>query len=42
MSENLGTTPPAGAGIFLPDDLKRRMAEREAANAAKELRRVQK
>jgi hypothetical protein len=38
MSENRGTTQPAGAGIFSVADLKRRMAEREAAEAAKEVR----
>jgi hypothetical protein len=38
MSENRSATPPAGAGIFSVADLKRRMAEREAAKAAEELR----
>jgi len=41
MSENRSTTPPAGAGIFSAADLKRRMAEREAARAAEEVRRMQ-
>jgi hypothetical protein len=41
MSENRGTTPPAGAGVFSAADLKRRMAEREAAKAAEELRHMQ-
>jgi hypothetical protein len=41
MSENHSATPPAGAGIFSAADLKRRMAEREAAKAAEELRHVQ-
>jgi transposase len=41
MSENRGPTPPAGAGIFSAADLKRRMAEREAAKAAEEVRRMQ-
>src|SRR6201981_1258909 len=38
MSENRSTTPPAGAGKFSAADLRRRMAEREAAKAAEELR----
>ena len=38
MSESRGTTPPAGAGSFSATDLRRRMAEREAAKAAEELR----
>lgn len=37
MSENRGTTA-AGAGGFSAADLRRRMAEREAAKAAEELR----
>jgi hypothetical protein len=41
MSENHAPTPPAGAGIFSAADLKRRMAEREAARAAEEVRRMQ-
>ena len=41
MSENRAPTPPAGAGIFSAADLKRRMAEREAAKAAEEVRRMQ-
>src|SRR5262249_32971872 len=38
MSDDHGTPPPAGAGIFSATDIKRRMAEREAAKAAEELR----
>jgi hypothetical protein len=38
MAENRGTTQATGAGIFSVADLKRRMAEREAAEAAKEVR----
>jgi hypothetical protein len=41
MSETRNTGQPAGAGIFSADDLKRRMAEREAARVAEELRRLQ-
>ena len=41
MSADRSTTQPAGAGIFSATDLKRRMAEREAAKAAEELRRMQ-
>ncbi len=41
MSENRGTTQPAGAGIFSVADLKRRMAEREAARTAEEVRHMQ-
>ncbi len=41
MSDNRSTTQPAGAGIFSAADLKRRMAEREAAKAAEELRHMQ-
>ena len=41
MAENRGTTQPTGAGIFSVADLKRRMAEREAAEAAKEAHRMQ-
>jgi hypothetical protein len=37
MSENRGTTA-AGAGSFSAADLRRRMAEREAAKAAEEMR----
>jgi hypothetical protein len=33
--------PPAGAGSFSATDLRRRMAEREAAKAAEELRHMQ-
>jgi hypothetical protein len=38
MSENRSTTPPAGAGKFSAADLRRRMAEREAAKAGEEMR----
>ena len=38
MSENRSTTPPAGAGKFSAADLRRRMAERETAKAAEEMR----
>ena len=38
MSETKSTTQPTGAGIFSAADLKHRMAEREAAKAAEELR----
>ena len=41
MSENRSTTSPAGSGVFSAVDLKRRMAEREAAKAAEELRHMQ-
>ena|SRR5438309_998895 len=41
MSENRRARPPAGAGIFSAADLKLRMAEREAAKAAEELRHMQ-
>jgi hypothetical protein len=41
MSENRDTTQPAGAGIFSVADLKRRMAERAAAEAAKEAHHMQ-
>jgi len=41
MSGDRGTTQPAGAGIFSAADLKRRMAEREAAKAAEEARHMQ-
>jgi len=40
MSENRGTTQPAGAGTFSAADLRHRMAEREAAKAAEEMRHV--
>ncbi|HKM73682.1 MAG TPA: hypothetical protein VJX94_27070 [Stellaceae bacterium] len=42
MSSDHSTTPTAGtgAGTFSAADLKRRMAEREAAKAAEELRRM--
>ena len=38
MSENRSSTQPAAPGIFSAADMKRRMAEREAAKAAEELR----
>ncbi len=38
MPEDRGTTQPGTAGIFSATDIKRRMAEREAAKAAEELR----
>ena len=38
MSETKSTTQPTGAGVFSAADIKRRMAEREAAKAAEELR----
>src|SRR5712692_7128954 len=41
MSENRGATQPTGAGIFSAADLKRRMAEREAAKTAEEARNKQ-
>jgi hypothetical protein len=41
MSENRSTMAPAGAGSFSATDLRRRMAEREAAKAAEELRHMQ-
>ncbi len=41
MSENRSTTQAAGAGIFSVADLKRRMAEREAAKTAEEARHMQ-
>jgi hypothetical protein len=41
VSENRNTTPPAAAGIFSAADIKRRMAEIEAAKAAEEMRRLQ-
>jgi hypothetical protein len=40
-SEDRSTTQAARAGIFSAADLKRRMAEREAAKAAEELRHMQ-
>jgi hypothetical protein len=39
-SENRSTVPPAAAGMFSAADLKRRMAEHEAAKAAEEMRRM--
>jgi hypothetical protein len=41
MSENRSTTQPTGAGVFSVADLKRRMAEREATQAAQEVRHMQ-
>src|SRR5258708_12834328 len=41
MAENRSTMQPIGAGIFSVADLKRRMAEREAAEAAKEVHHMQ-
>lgn len=41
MSDNRALAPAAGSGVFSATDLKRRMAEREAAKAAEELRRMQ-
>jgi hypothetical protein len=41
MSENRSTPPPAGAGSFSATDLRRWMAEREAAKAAEEMRHMQ-
>src|SRR5258708_2788400 len=41
MSENRSTTQPTGASIFSAADLKRRMAEREAAKTAEEVRHMQ-
>ena len=38
MSENPSTTQPMAAGVFTAADMKRRIAEREAARAAEELR----
>ena len=40
MSSDRSTTQTAGTGTFSAADLKRRMAEREAAKAAEELRRM--
>jgi hypothetical protein len=40
MSETRSTTPPAGTGSFSAADPRRRMAEREAAKAAEEMRRT--
>ena len=40
MSENRGAAQPAVAGTFSAADLRRRMAEREAAKAAEELRHI--
>ena len=41
MPENRSMTQPTGAGIFSVADLKRRIAEREAAKAAEEARHKQ-
>ena len=41
MSDNRGATTPGGPGIFTAADIKRRMAEIEAAKAAEEMRRLQ-
>jgi hypothetical protein len=41
MSETHNAPPSAGAGGFSATDLRRRMAEREAAKAAEELRHMQ-
>lgn len=38
--ENRSATPPAGTGAFSAADLRRRMAERETAKAAEEIRRM--
>jgi hypothetical protein len=38
MSENRSAAQPAGSGVFSAADIKHRMAEREAAKAAEELR----
>ena len=38
MSESRSPTKPAGASVFSATDIKRRMAEREAAKAAEEVR----
>ena len=41
MSENRSAAPPAGTGGFSAGDLRRRMAEREAAKAAEDARHKQ-
>ena len=41
MSENRSAAPPAGTGGFSASDLRRRMAEREAAKAADDARHKQ-
>ena len=41
MSDNRGPTPAPGPGIFSAADIKRQMAEIEAAKAAEEMRRLQ-
>ena len=40
MSEDPSMTQPTGAGIFSATDIKHRMAERQAAKAAEDLRHV--
>jgi hypothetical protein len=40
MSEHGSVTQPIGAGVFSAADIKRRMAEREAAKAAEEMRHI--
>src|ERR1700719_2745926 len=40
MSEDRSSTQPAGPSVFSAADMKRRMAEREAAKAAEEMRHV--
>lgn len=41
MSENRSTPQPTGGSSFSATDLRRRMAEREAAKAAEEMRHIQ-
>jgi hypothetical protein len=41
MSENRGAPSPTGGSSFSATDLRRRMAEREAAKAAEEMRHMQ-
>ena len=41
MSENRSATPPGAPGAFSAANLRRRMAEREAAKATEELRHMQ-
>jgi hypothetical protein len=41
MSDNRNKAQPTGAGIFSAADIKRRMAEREAAKTAEEARHIQ-
>ena len=40
MSEDRSTVQPAGSSVFSAADIKHRMAERETAKAAEELRHV--